>query len=93
LTADDILEELGLVIAKQQLPLTEPEVLEDTENAVFKLLSAEAISLDDICRRSGLSASVVASSLTMLELRGAARQLDGTGYVQARAKKVGHNTI
>jgi DNA processing protein len=89
LTANDILDELGMAGNCQQSQLAEPDIQGGVESAVLGQLSTEPVSQDEICRRSGLSASLVASTLTVLELRGVARSLGNSGYTLARVKKVG----
>jgi DNA processing protein len=81
-SAVDVLEELHLTsvveqrVAREQLP-TDP-----TEAAVLGLLSHDPTHIDDLGRASGLPMSLVSSTLTLLELKGLARQLGGMQYVR-----------
>jgi DNA processing protein len=81
-SAADVLEELRLTsvveqrVAREQLP-TDP-----TEAAVLRLLTQEPTHIDDLGRASGLPMSLVSSTLTLLELKGLARQLGGMQYVR-----------
>ena len=77
----DILEELNLTAAAQQLEMKELVTATDTESQMLGYLSKEATHIDDVCRASGLPASTVASTLAMLELRGLAKQVAGMQYV------------
>ena len=79
----DILEELNLTMMPQQLEMKEVVPTTDTESQLLGCLSREAIHIDDICRHSGLPIAAVSSTLTMLELRGLAKQVGGMNYVLA----------
>ena len=80
----DILEELNLTMAVQQLEMKEIVPTTDTEAQVLRYLSKEATHIDDLCRHSGLPIAAVSSTLTMLELKGLAKQAEGMNYVLAR---------
>jgi DNA processing protein len=80
----DILEELNLTVATQQLEMKEVVPTTDTEAQVLRYLSEEAMHIDDLCRNSGLPIAAVSSTLTMLELKGLAKQAGGMNYVLAR---------
>jgi DNA processing protein len=80
----DILEELNLTAVAQQLEMKEMLPASDTEAALLKQLSAEPSHIDDICRSSGLPASTVSSTLTMMELKGLVKQVGGMNYSLAR---------
>lgn len=82
-TADDVLEELHLTSVAVQREAREILPADPTEAAVLKLLSDEPTHADDLTRTAGLPTSVVTSTLTLLELKGLARQLGGMLYVRA----------
>ncbi|MCX8125968.1 MAG: hypothetical protein N3E40_02315, partial [Dehalococcoidia bacterium] len=84
LTADDILEELNLSRSTQQLQMKEVPVLDKTETQVVQCLGPEPLHIDEICRRSGLPAATVNSTLTVLELKGIVRQFGGLTFVLSR---------
>ena len=77
----DILEELNLAMMPQQLEMKELVPTTDTESQLLGCLSKEATHIDDICRHSGLPIAAVSSTLTMLELKGLAKQVGGMSYV------------
>jgi len=78
---NDILEELNLATATpQQLNIQEFMASNESENIILKLLCAEPIHIDEICRRSGLGMAEVGSTLAMLELKGATRQIGNMNY-------------
>ncbi|MHB1005309.1 MAG: DNA-processing protein DprA [Chloroflexota bacterium] len=87
LSAQDILDELNLASAPQQLELR--ALLGDagdnpTEAALLRTLTREPQHIDDVCRQCGLPMPEVSATLTMLELKGTVRQLGGMHYVLAR---------
>ncbi len=86
--AEDILEELNLTTATQQLEMRIVFQVDDTERLLLKHLSAEPTHIDDIGRRSGLPISTVSSNLAMMELKGMVRQVGGMNYVLAREAKI-----
>jgi DNA processing protein len=55
-------------------------------------LSREPIHIDDICRRSGLAAALVGSTLTMMELKGLVKQVGAMNYVLTREMKEEYHT-
>ena len=80
----DILEELNLTMVAQQLEMKEIIPPTDTEAQLLRYLSKEATHIDEICRHSGLPIATVSSTLTMLELKGLAKQVGGMNYVLIR---------
>ena len=88
-TADDILEELNLTsVTKQiEMPLaTGPELPASggDEESLLGLLTDEPVHIDDIRRSAGLPITAVSGMLTMLELKGMARQVGCMHYVRMR---------
>jgi DNA processing protein len=81
---DDVLEELNLamVLEHSAVQLALPET--EDESAIFSYLSAQPVHVDDLSRSTGLSSSVVSSTLTLMELKGMVRQVGGMNYVMAR---------
>lgn len=77
---EDILEELNLehlITAQKKKPrLEKPE-----EEIVFSLLSKQPIHIDEIIKKSGLPTSIVNSTLMVLELKKAIRNLGKGNYV------------
>lgn len=80
----DILEELNLTMASQQLQMAELVPADDTEHALLRLLSGQPAHIDDIRRTSGLPIADVTSTLAMLELKGLVRQVGRMNYVRTR---------
>ena len=54
-----------------------------TEAALLRLLSDEPTHVDDLTRAAELPSSTVTATLTILELKGLARQLGPMQYVRA----------
>ena len=81
---DDILEELNLamVLEHSAVQLVLPET--EDESAIYTLLSAQPVHIDELSRSTGLSSNIVSSTLTLMELKGMVRQVGGMNYVMAR---------
>jgi DNA processing protein len=78
----DILEELNLsIVVPQQLEIKEFLPATEAESLILKQLTSEPSHIDEICRRSGLVASEVSSTLAMLELKGVAKQVGSMYYI------------
>jgi DNA processing protein len=82
-TAGDILEELNLTAVAQREAVREALRVDDTAAALLRLLTSEPLHVDQIVRAAGLPAALVSSALTMMELKGLARQLGGMKYVRS----------
>jgi DNA processing protein len=80
----DILEELNLALVAQQLEMKELITTDKTECLLINHLSAEPNHIDEICRSSGLTAPVVSSTLSIMELKGMVKQVGGMNYIIAR---------
>lgn len=89
---DDVLEELNLamVLEHSAVQLALPET--EDESAIFEHLSAQPVHVDDLSRTTGLSSSVVSSTLTLMELKGMVRQVGGMNYVMAREPDPSYDT-
>ena len=77
----DILGELNLTMAAEQLEMKEVLASNEAEAAMLTYVSAEPAHIDEICRKSGLPASSVSSTLAIMELKGLVRQVSGNNYV------------
>ncbi len=53
---------------------------DDVESALLKLLQLEALQIDDLKAQSGLAVEKISAGLTMLELKGLVRQVNGSAY-------------
>jgi len=81
---EDVLEELNLTMAEHQLELQELIPADDTEASLLRLLSTEPIHIDEVRRESGLAIDTVSSALSMLELKGAVKDVGSMTYVKVR---------
>ncbi len=83
-TIGDILEELNLTMVAEQTEAREIIPDNETEAVLLSHLSSEPIHVDELGRAAGLPISEVASTLTLMELKGKVRQVGGMNYVIAR---------
>src|SRR4051794_19567544 len=81
--ASDILEELHLTAVVEERATREALPADPTEAALLRLLSDEPTHVDDLTRGSKLASATVSATLTILELKGLARQLGPMQYVRA----------
>ena len=85
--ADDIIEEIGPRLGRLQgsvgAELRPGPGLSAQEERVFKLLTDEPRNVDTLLEESGLSASVILSSLTQLTVKRLAQELPGKRFVTA----------
>ena len=86
----DVLEELNLTMVAEHTEAREILPDNETEAVLLQHLSADPVHVDDLGRAAGLSASEVASSLTLMELKGKVRQVGGMNYVIAREPGVSY---
>jgi DNA processing protein len=80
----DILEELNITIVAQQLEMKEVLPSNETESLLLKQLKTEPTHIDEVCRSSGLTAALVSSTLSLMELKGMVKQVGALNYVLAR---------
>jgi len=89
---EDILESLNLTMLGAQLDFGRAAPPESPdERAVIGALSREPQHVDELVKTSGLAASVVSGTLTMLELKGLARDVGGMQYVRLREDLTDYN--
>jgi DNA processing protein len=81
--ASDILEELHLTAVVEQRATREALPADPTEAALLQVLSDEPAHVDELTRSAQLPAATVSSTLTILELKGLARQIGPMQYVRA----------
>lgn len=78
-TAQDIINELGISnrsrIKNQELRIKKGDTEE--ENAILDLLQNETVHFDEIVKRSKFSSSKLGSLLSMMEIKGLIKSLDG----------------
>ncbi|MCC6173704.1 MAG: DNA-protecting protein DprA [Chloroflexi bacterium] len=80
--AVDVLEELHLTAVLEERQARAELPGDPTEAAILERLSHEPTHVDDLTRATELPSSVVTSTLTLLELKGLARQIGGMLYVR-----------
>ncbi len=80
----DVLEELNLVSLTEQIEAKEIIPDTDEEALILKLLSHEPIHIDKIVIETKLDTATVSSTLTLMEMKGKAKNLGGMQYVIAR---------
>ncbi|MFW5840625.1 MAG: DNA-processing protein DprA, partial [Planctomycetota bacterium] len=85
---DDILEDLGQVGQEMtpepeevRTPAVRPSLTE-SESRIIQQMPSEAIGLDDLVRRTGLSSAEVTSVLTLLVLKGVVEQRPGNMFIR-----------
>jgi DNA processing protein len=85
---EDVLEVLNMdVVARYETAAEElPE--DDTERRVLEALSSDPVHVDELRARVGLPVAEINASLTMLELKGRARQVGAMQYVRVREARV-----
>ncbi len=80
----DVLDELNIVVMGNQLPLESVSVDSEVEKKLIDAIAAGPAHIDDVTRATGLTSSVVASTLSLLELKGLVRQTGPMQYIRAR---------
>jgi DNA processing protein len=90
-SANDVMEELNLRVVGRQIemrlaqePVPAPPVNDDGESRLLGQLDHEPVHIDDLRRRANLPITEVSSLLTLLELRGAVKQVGCMHYVRMR---------
>ncbi len=84
MSVEDILEELNINVALQQLEMPQAVAENDVERRILSALSANPVHIDELGRQASVPAAEVTSALTLLELRGAVRHVGSMHYVLAR---------
>jgi DNA processing protein len=84
LDARDILEELNMTMVAEQVATQLALPASHEEAVLLKLISSHPSHVDDLSRRAGMAVSQVTSTLTMMELKGMIRQVEGMSYVRVR---------
>lgn len=89
---NDILEELNLTMVAQHVEARAVIPENEVEAKLLKQLSLDPVHVDDLGQITGLNASEIASTLTLMELKGQVRQVGGMNYVLARETGVPYLT-
>lgn len=79
--AEDILEELNLMMVAQQAEVRAVVPETETEALLLQHLSLEPVHVDEISLRVDLPIAEVTSNLALMELKGMVRQVGGMNYV------------
>lgn len=85
---NDILEELNLTMIAQHAEARAIIPDNEIEATLLERLSSEPIHIDELGQTTGLAAADIASTLTMMELKGMVRQVGAMNYVIAREGNV-----
>jgi DNA processing protein len=81
LAAIDVVEALDLEVTLRQSDARQHLPEDSVERQVMGTLSQDPTHVDDVAARCGLPVSQVSACLTMLELKGRARQVGGMSFV------------
>lgn len=82
--ATDILEELNLTHLAEQLETADIIGDNEEEQKILGVLSRQPLHFDQITKIVGLSTSVLAATLTIMEMKGKIRNLGANQYVKSR---------
>ena len=84
LKPQDVLEQLNLeqVQEYKQARLLMPG--DEIESRLIEVMESDILPIDEITSRAGLTADKVSAALTILELKGMVRQVEGTSYMVIR---------
>jgi DNA processing protein len=89
-TVDDILDELGPLVREvrpspEETPVRHPAelALSDLERSLLGRLDDNPVAVDELIARTGLTASQVLATLSVLEVRRLVRRLPGHQFVRA----------
>ncbi len=83
-SARDVLEALDIKQVEQMVAVQESFGDTTEEKIVLELLTGEPLHIDELIKRSKLETSVVHSTLTLLEMKGLAKNTGAMQYVRAR---------
>jgi DNA processing protein len=86
--AEDILEELNLMMVAQQVEVRAVVPETETEALLLQHLSLEPVHVDELALRVELPISDVTSNLALMELKGMVRQVGGMSYVLMHEARV-----
>lgn len=81
---EDILHELQLPVlhpSGQTSSAISTKDVDNTPSVLLKYLSYEAISIDEMVEKSGLSPQIITQELLLLELENRVTKIEGRGYL------------
>jgi DNA processing protein len=90
-SVQDIIEELNLSQASQQMEVRDLIPDNPTEEALLQQLSGEPRHIDEIVRSTGMATAEASATLSMMELKGMVRQVGNMTYVLAREGRVSYS--
>jgi DNA processing protein len=90
LAVKDILDALDLTRNIERREIRKALPTDPTEAALFQLIGAEPLHVDEIRAQTGLPIDRVSATLTMMELKGMVRQVGGMQYVAVREEQSGY---
>ncbi len=91
MSVKDILEELNLTMVVQQAEARAVIPDNETEATLLTKLSFEPVHIDILGELTGLAASEVSGTLTLMELKGLVKQVGGMNYVITREANISYN--
>lgn len=89
-SAEDVLEQLNLEAIAVTAPREPALPKDETERRVLGELTAEPVHIDELRVRTDLPIAELTACLSMLELRGQARQVGGMHYVRAHEPRAAY---
>jgi DNA processing protein len=92
LAVNDILEALDLTRNIERREIRKVLPTDPTEAALFQLIGAEPLHVDEIRAQTGLPIDRVSATLAMMELKGMVRQVGGMQYVAVREESAPYDT-
>jgi len=90
-SVNDILDELDLTMVSQHIEARKIIPDNETEATLLKQLSSEPLHIDELGQITGLPAPEIASTLTLMELKGMVRQVGGMNYVIVREADINYS--
>ncbi|MFZ5982184.1 MAG: DNA-processing protein DprA [Patescibacteria group bacterium] len=79
--SEDILEEIGLFERQKNIPGGTYRPENEIEREILKVLTHEPVHIDKLARMTKLKTMAVASTLSMLEIKGIAKNVGGQNYI------------
>ncbi len=80
-SADDILRDLGVIAPAADAPAFKPDSID--EKAAWEAMTSLPQTVDELVLRSGLAPASLSVALTLMELKGAVRNVGGGQWVRA----------
>jgi DNA processing protein len=81
ISANDILEEIGMREERQEKKEISPEETNPEEKILLKILTHVPLHIDNLARLSKLETRLISSTLSMMEIKGWVKNVGGQNYV------------